>query len=75
MDTRIKRWMGGSVPPEGFPATPDEIALYEKLLNEQLEVWRGYWGDEPDADTLETFKGRARYDAWATLRPTTPGWT
>jgi hypothetical protein len=62
----VRAWSGGSAPPQKLP--PDVARLAEKLYDEQVKTWRDYWGDEPDADVQETFRKRARYDAWATLR-------
>lgn len=62
----FRAWSGGSPPPKKLPADAKKLA--DELYEEQLADWREGWGDEPDTDTKELFRKRARYDAWATYR-------
>lgn len=57
------------MPPSSFLEKSNIGKLwYNYFLKEQLEAWKSTWEDDPDEDTLEIFKGRALYDAWATVK-------
>lgn len=62
----FRAWVGGSTPPDTLPGDGEALATYFYAC--QLQVWGNAWGDAPDADTDETFRRRARFDAWATVR-------
>ena len=62
-------WTGGSSPLTfNLVALTPEGDYVLQLYREQVALWSDYWGDTPPADVLDTFWGRARYDAHATYR-------
>jgi hypothetical protein len=61
-----RAWTGGSAPPAKLPLAAQKLA--KRLLAEQVREFTQFWGDKPNADTMATFRRRARYDAWATYR-------
>lgn len=61
-------WTGGSSEPSGYD-DPEYLALVEAYFREQQKEWLEFWGQERlPQDVEEIFLGRARGDAWATLR-------
>lgn len=61
-------WTGGDTVSAQVAASRPFRQLQAAFYQEQLTDWKNYWGDLPDADTRKIFIGRARADAWATLR-------
>ena len=62
-------WMGGDTAPENLAEYSEAFcALVNFLYKEQVEIFRDYWKESPDADTDQLFRNRARGDAWASYR-------
>jgi len=66
--SNVIAWTGGDRPAMPSQVGPKFAGLQKLLFGEQVETFRGYWGDSPNWDTLRIFFRRARYDAHATLR-------
>lgn len=47
------------------------LHIARAFYREQIRDWHLYWGDWPDKDVKDKFKGRAWADAWATYRHST----
>lgn len=68
-ELRRVTWMGGTGPDKACEISPLEYEVALLFFFEQVDTWRDYWHEElTDKDTRETFWGRARFDAHATLR-------
>lgn len=66
--SNVIAWMGGSRPPKPSQVNRNFCGLQKLLFGEQVEAFRGYWGDAPNWDTLRIYYRRARYDTHATTR-------
>lgn len=64
----VVAWTGGSRPNKPSAISNAEAGIQKALFGEQVMVFRNYWGDSPNWDTLRIFFNRARYDAHATFR-------
>lgn len=64
----VIQWMGGTPPRAPSEISPAEAGMQKFLFLEQVTVFRRYWGDSPDWDTLRIFYNRARHDAHASWR-------
>lgn len=72
IDGRIierRAWTGGreSSYPRTSPLYRLWLALSADMFVEQVDMWRAYWGDEPNDDTLGIYWNRAKGDAYATI--------
>lgn len=70
----LRAWTGGDTPKDhgGLRAVMRDAPyrrLVGNLMRGQVEAWRAFWGDLPDADTAHIFAGRAVLDAWRSLHP------
>lgn len=61
-------WTGGSSPRPWVYLSEGEKELVGEMYDEMVLDWQYYRGDQPPLDVLNTFWGRARYDAHATYR-------
>lgn len=59
----VRAWTGGQSP----VVCPLVRQLRTAFFREQVEEWRAFWEDNPDAPTLRLFFNRATHDAFATL--------
>lgn len=61
-------WTGGSSPAKPSTLPRWQVAYRRALFREQVNTFRRFWGDMPNADTLRIFFRRAAGDAHATFR-------
>lgn len=63
-----RAWTGGDGP-RALGTLGIERRTVSEFFREQVTIWRDFWHDMPDRDTLRIFWNRARHDAHATHRP------
>ena len=61
-------WTGGTSPRSFHEVSEAEYQYVLELFWNDCNLWRDYWKGELTSEVLDTFWGRARYDAHATFR-------